>query len=216
MDIILPRRIIHSYRNCKGRVIGINIQIFFEYLFHYIRQQSRGVSVEQLLLMWLICITILHICCILYTGFRGRKIKWYREVLLALILGYACFGVQITLLRRESGSRGVMYTFLHLGNLFGDWYERQQFFYAFLNVCFFIPWGLLWGLWRSGDEAWKRMLMVTGYSFLTTAAVEILQLVTGRGFFEVTDIVTNLAGGMIGGMLACIVTGIAQHIHKNG
>lgn len=216
MDIILHRRIIHSYQNCKGRVIGINIQKFFEYLFHYIRQQSRGVSVEQLLLMWVICIAILHIGCILYTGFSGRKVKEYKEVLLILILGYACFGAQITLFRREPGSRGVMYTFLHFGNLFGNWYERQQFFYAFLNVCFFIPWGFLLGLWRWEDKVWKRLFTVTEYSFLTTASIEIIQLVTGRGFFEVTDLVTNLIGGVIGGILACIITGIVRRIQKEG
>lgn len=107
---------------------------------------------EQLLLMWVICIVILHIGCMLQAGIRGKRTGWRRELLLILILGYACFGAQLTLFRREAGSRGVMYAYLHMGDLFGDWYERQQFFYAFLNVCFFVPWGFLWGLWRWEDK----------------------------------------------------------------
>ena len=169
---------------------------------------------EQLLLMWVICIVILHIGCMLQAGIRGKRTGWRRELLLILILGYACFGAQRTLFRREAGSRGVMYTYLHMGNLFGDWYERQQFFYAFLNVCFFVPWGFLWGLWRWEDKAWRRMIMITGYSFLTTASIEITQLMTGRGFFEVTDIVTNLMGGIMGGILACIVIPFIRNIYR--
>ena len=107
-----------------------------------------------------------------------------------------------------------MYAYLHMGNLFGDWYERQQFFYAFLNVCFFVPWGFLWGLWRWEDKAWRRMIMIAGYSFLTTASIEITQLMTGRGFFEVTDIVTNLMGGIMGGILACIVIPFIRYIYR--
>ena len=80
----------------------------------------------QLLLMWVICIVILHIGCMLQAGIRGKRTGWRRELLLILILGYACFGAQLTLFRREAGSRGVMYAYLHMGNLFGDWYERAS------------------------------------------------------------------------------------------
>ena len=58
------------------------------------------------------------------------------------------------------------------------------------------------------------MIMITGYSFLTTASIEITQLMTGRGFFEVTDIVTNLMGGIMGGILACIVIPFIRYIYR--
>lgn len=190
----------------------MDIQKFFEYLFHYIRQQSRGISVKEMLLMWVICAVVLHIICMLYAGFSGKKIAVYKEVMLILILGYACFGGQITLFRRVAGSRGTIDTSVYFGNLFGNWYERQQFYYSFLNICFFVPWGFLWGIWRWDDYVWKRVLMVTGYSFLSTAMIEITQFITGRGFFEVLDIITNVMGGVIGCILASICIPIMNYI----
>lgn len=190
----------------------MDIQKFFEYLFHYIRQQSRGISVKEMLLMWVICAVVLHIICMLYAGFSGKKIAVYKEVMLILILGYACFGGQITLFRRVAGSRGTIDTSVYFGNLFGNWYERQQFYYSFLNICFFVPWGFLWGIWRWDDYVWKRVLMVTGYSFLSTAMIEITQFITGRGFFEVLDVITNVMGGVIGCILASICIPIMNYI----
>lgn len=190
----------------------MDIQKFFEYLFHYIRQQSRGISVKEMLLMWVICAVVLHIICMLYAGFSGKKIAVHKEMILILILGYACFGGQITLFRRIAGSRGTIDTSVYFGNLFGNWYERQQFYYSFLNICFFVPWGFLWGIWRWDDYVWKRVLMVTGYSFLSTAMIEITQFITGRGFFEVLDIITNVMGGVIGCILASICIPIMNYI----
>lgn len=213
MDIIWRRKIIHNYLNCRGhKRISMDIQKFFEYLFHYIRQQSRGISVKEMLLMWVICAVVLHIICMLYAGFSGKKIAVHKEVILVLILGYACFGGQITLFRRVAGSRGTIYTSVYFGNLLGNWYERQQFYYSFLNICFFVPWGFLWGIWRWDDYVWKRLFMVTGYSFLSTAMIEITQFITGRGFFEVLDIITNVMGGIIGCMLASICIPVMNYV----
>ena len=190
----------------------MSIQKFFEYLFRYIRQQSRGISVEELLLMWLICIVVLHIFCMIYAGVKGRKVRVGREILLMLILGYACFGGQLTLFRRVAGSGGTIDTSLYFGSLMGNWYDQQQFFYSFLNVCFFVPWGFLWGLWRRKDEVWRRMIMVLGYSFLATSFIEVSQYLTSRGFFEVVDLITNVTGGIIGGVLSSIVIVITDKL----
>lgn len=192
----------------------MNIQEFFEYLFRYIRQQSRGISLQELLIMWLIGIVAVHIICMLYAGMTGKKVIWYREVLIVLIMGYCCFGCQITLLRRVSGSRGTIDTSLYFGNLLGNWFDRQQFFYSFLNVLFFVPWGLVLGLWRWEDGVFRRIVMVTSYSFLTTIVIEAAQLATGRGFFELVDIITNVAGGFIGCCIACVLIGTAKQIFK--
>ena len=39
---------------------------------------------------------------------------------------------------------------------------------------------------------------------MTSFAIEVAQLLTGRGYFEVGDFVTNVTGGVIGSILACI------------
>lgn len=169
---------------------------------------------EQLLLMWVICIVILHIGCMLQAGIRGKRTGWRRELLLILILGYACFGAQLTLFRREAGSRGVMYAYLHMGNLFGDWYERQQFFYAFLNVCFFVPWGFLWGLWRWEDKAWQKNDHDHRVQLSYDCFDRDYPAYDRQRILRSDDIVTNLMGGIMGGILACIVIPFIRYIYR--
>lgn len=54
--------------------------------------------------------------------------------------------------------------------------------------------------------------MVTGYSFLSTSMIEITQFITGRGFFEVLDIITNVMGGVIGCILASICIPVMNYV----
>lgn len=61
-----------------------------------------------------------------------------------------------------------------------------------LNVVLFIPLGyLLSGLWKS-----KRVPVIT--CLVVTIAIEIVQLITCRGYFDVDDIISNLVGSIVG------------------
>ena len=193
----------------------MTIHDFFDYLLRYIRQQSRGISIETILLTWLIGIVLIHLICMISHRIAGRKCSWYKEILWFLIVGYFCFGCQITLFRREAGSRGIIYKTLYFGSLTGGFYSRQQFFYSLLNVLFFIPWGVLWGIYRWKDEDLRRILMVTIYSFLTSFSIEVTQLLTGRGFFETGDLVTNVTGGFIGSIIACLLIFLVNRSKKH-
>lgn len=178
---------------------------FFSYIITYIRQQSRGISYQELLITWLIGIIIVHLIFMISSRITGKAYSWKKEVWYFLVVGYVCFGAQITLLRRAAGSRTIMYTSLDFGFSSSGIYSRQQFFYSLLNVLLFVPWGLLWGLYRWKDGVLQRMVMVTCYCFLTSFVIEITQLLTGRGYFEVADFVTNVIGGVIGAILACVL-----------
>lgn len=192
----------------------MNINDFFKDLFRYIRQQSRGVSIENLLITWLIGVILIYLASLIYSRISGRKVSWFKEVVLLLLAGYFCFGCQLTLFRRQPGSRGIVYASLYFGSLFGDFYSRQQFFYSLLNIFFFIPWGVLWGLYRWNDTKLRRIVMVTSYSFLTSFAIEITQLLTGRGFFELGDLITNVAGGFLGSLIVCLLTEVIDRCKK--
>lgn len=192
----------------------MDIYGFFDSLLGYIRQQSRGVSVTTLLLTWLIAILLIHLICIFYSRIVGKRYSGTKELLWILIAGYVCFGCQITLFRRQPGTRGTVYASLYFGSLTGDFWSRQQFFYSLLNTLFFVPWGILWGFYRYQDSVMRRVLMVTIYSFLTSFSIEVAQLVTGRGFFELSDLITNTAGGLVGSLAASIVICCANRFHK--
>lgn len=182
----------------------MHVYDFIMDLFKYIRQQSKGISIERFLITWLIGIIIVHLVCMIYSRIKGIKYSWKKEIWWIMLVGYACFGCQITLLRRESGSRGNVYAAVYIGSLTGGFYSRQQFFYSLLNVLFFVPWGVLWGIYRWKDAMVRRIFMVTSYSFLTSFVIETIQLLTGRGFFELGDFVMNVSGGMIGSIIASL------------
>lgn len=183
----------------------MDIQTFCTYFFKYLIQQSSGIKMEILFMSCISCAIVIHLISLCYSRIVGRKINKLRELLWIFIVCYFCFGSQVVFFQREAGSRTRIVANLDFGNMLGNYYSRQQFFYALLNVLFFVPWGFLWGLYKNDDFFVKRLIMVTCYSFLSSFVIEIMQLITQRGHFEMSDIVTNLLGGMLGCILASIV-----------
>lgn len=192
----------------------MDIQTFFSYFFKYIKQQSSGVEWESLIITWAISVILIHLCTLCYARIVGKEIDKFREVLWILIICYFCFGSQITIFQRTAGSRTRIVLELNFGNLLGNFFSRQQFFYTLLNVLFFVPWGFLWGLYRKNYHEIRRVVMVTCYSFLTCFVIEVAQLVTQRGHFEMSDIVTNVTGGLLGVILAGIAMKLYHWIWK--
>lgn len=193
----------------------MSIQDFFTYLIKYMAEQSSGISIKELLISWAIGCILVHLCFLIYSRITGKKRDWIKELLWYLIIGYLCFGSQITLWRRAAGSRTTVVLELDLGSLFGDFYSMQQFFYSLLNVLFFIPWGFLLGLYRNDIPAFRRIIVVVSYSILTSIAIEVAQLLTQRGNFEVSDIITNTTGGLIGGLIACMLIAVLCALFKD-
>lgn len=63
------------------------------------------------------------------------------------------------------------------------------------NVLLFIPYGFCFCWWKQAKTFfWNGM--ITG--FVTSLGIEILQLVTGRGIFQLDDIITNTLGCLMG------------------
>jgi hypothetical protein len=62
-----------------------------------------------------------------------------------------------------------------------------------LNIIMFIPFGYLLARIIAG-----KIWIVFGGCLLITLSIETLQLLTKRGFFELADILLNMAGAMIG------------------
>lgn len=63
------------------------------------------------------------------------------------------------------------------------------------NLVLFVPWGFLFAL-RFRDRSWRTLLVVT---LVIAVSVELWQAVTATGrSSDVTDIVVNTAGGLVG------------------
>lgn len=111
-----------------------------------------------------------------------------RTLNVILLIGYAFFIVYMTLLYREGGDSGVKQALWSYKRFFSNRSARVE---TFQNVWLFVPFGtLLYAVFK------RRWMLIIPLLFSVT--IEITQYVTGRGFFEVDDIINNAVGGCIG------------------
>lgn len=100
----------------------------------------------------------------------------------------------ITFLSRESGdSKGIDL------ELFSTWgiNDRNNAF-VIENVLLFVPYGFLACL---AFGRLRRFLRCLALGAVTSLCIETLQLITGRGFFQIDDILTNTLGAVVGFLL---------------
>ena len=62
------------------------------------------------------------------------------------------------------------------------------------NIILFMPVGMLLPVVTDWKKMWKIMVMGAGFSFF----IEIIQLITSRGYFDLDDIILNSLGALIG------------------
>lgn len=111
---------------------------------------------------------------------------------------YAALLLVITFLSRESGSRKGIDL-----ELFSTWgINRRNNAYVIENVLLFIPYGFVccWAF-----EWARKLIPCTLFGAATSLGIECMQLITGRGYFQIDDILTNTLGGMIGFLICCLL-----------
>ena len=112
-----------------------------------------------------------------------------------LFLTYLAVIMAITFFSRESGSRhkGLDLEFLSTWGI-----NDRNNALVIENILLFIPFGILCPVTFRGLRKFWRCLLV---GMLTSLFVESLQLLTGRGFFQIDDILTNVLGAVAGYLL---------------
>ena len=103
----------------------------------------------------------------------------------------------LTLLSREHGSTSKID--LEIGSTLRINVRNNA--YVVENILLFIPYGFCLA-WRFGCR--NKWLINISIGVITTLAVEYTQLITGRGVFQIDDILTNIAGCILG-LLCCRV-----------
>ncbi|MBO4359946.1 MAG: VanZ family protein [Eubacteriaceae bacterium] len=106
--------------------------------------------------------------------------------------------------RIDFGFLGVLYRIL-TGEFSGlaehfSMPDMDDILQVYLNVVLFIPMGYLLPYMSEWFRKRLPLAPVTA-SFLISLAVENIQLITRRGFYDVDDIVTNTLGGFLGALL---------------
>lgn len=121
---------------------------------------------------------------------------------------YIAVMLVITFLSRENGSRSDV---LDL-RLFSTWgINNRNNAFVIENVLLFIPYGLLY-CWNSSRR--KKILWCTLLGAATSLGIETMQLVTGRGYFQLDDIVTNTLGAFIGALLFAGISRFGRFLQK--
>ncbi len=126
---------------------------------------------------------------------RSRKKREAAAVLPMIFFGiYLSVMLIITFLSREGGGGSVFDL-----KLFSTWgINDRNNALVVENVLLFVPYGFF-GCWAF--ERTKGFLWCTLMGAATSLTIETLQLVTGRGFFQIDDIVTNTLGAMVGWLI---------------
>ena len=179
-------------------------------MVNIISEQLRGIYLSDILLVVLVSLLLLFLVKALMLK-RGENMSVGQGLMYFLTFAYAGVILLITILRRDPGSRSVgINVHIYFGLLKGGWLSTKQAVYSILNVLLFVPWGFLLRMYRREGRNARAVCMTVLAGFLTTFCVEIIQYVTGRGRFEVTDLVTNVTGTLAGALIGTLVVYITQ------
>lgn len=127
-----------------------------------------------------------------YRIYQKKQRQTSKEAILTILLATYLLIVLIqTLFSREPGSRhGIdMIPFSTWGT------NEQSHAYMIENVILFLPFGILLPRVKGRNVHCK---LIFASSFCFSVSLETVQLLTGRGFCQVDDVIMNTLGGCLG------------------
>lgn len=136
---------------------------------------------------------------------RVRKEKAPFSVLaITGLIMYIVVLLFITFWSREDGSsKGIDLELLSTWGI-----NMRNNAYVIENILLFIPYGFFCA-WVF--KAARKVFSCTVIGVVTSLGIEWLQLITGRGFFQIDDVVTNTIGALLGCLLLRILMKLLRH-----
>lgn len=142
--------------------------------------------------------------------FHGTKIfskgQWITAILL---LGWFVVVLGLTTLNRGANYTAKINFALFSGykNAWNEW-SLTEYQLIIFNMLMFSPLGFLLPFLTKKGVKFSVVCLV---SFLVTLFIEVLQLVTGRGIFELDDLLHNFVGSMFGYFVSVFILEIAKN-----
>lgn len=163
--------------------------------------QFGSISISWFFLLVFIGICIVGLLVLVRSRLMNKQTR-LQDILAAICLVvYAVIILQLTLVSRESGTRiGIeLKPFSQIKGSGSD-YHWLMITYSVLNVALFIPYGFIISMftWVCNRKILIKLLLVFAISLLTSLVIEVGQLITARGYYEVEDLICNSLGGLIG------------------
>jgi glycopeptide antibiotics resistance protein len=177
----------------------------FELIIAVLRQETEGINYK------LLAVFLLLEAVIVFGGrflLREKKTLSFKNCLfLYAFLVYMDILLMLTIFRRQIGSRDVIFKpEIQLGfGLFTGNPSLWAASFSVLNILLFIPFGIFLYFNFRNMEIVKGIIVTTLIGGMVSLMIEITQLITGRGMFEVTDLLTNTFGSLLGAAFAAFV-----------
>ncbi len=148
---------------------------------------------SRAVLIYIVYIIIVNIV----RSVRGKKrLEPWRMIVSIALFGVLCvylsYLFSLTLSGREAGSRSSKINL----EVFGTWKPGGGIStHALENVFLFIPFGILIPVSFRFFRKWWNLVLG---AFILSISIELIQLITARGFFEIDDMLLNTAGAFAG------------------
>lgn len=146
-------------------------------------------------------------------GMKGKKKINARKLAVTSIL----FCYFVILLGATLGSRSDLYQGSVILYPFNAYREAWNNFSItawrniILNILMFVPFGFLLPVFSEKfRKAWKAYIV----GFMLTLSIECIQMFSGRGIFEIDDIIGNTAGTMVGYGLVTLIRFLIERLRK--
>lgn len=163
--------------------------------------ETKGIDIRNQIVLAIVFAIVFFLPAL----FVGKKINvnWKKLVMIYLFLIYIAFVLSITIFSRPEGSReGIVHLFIKLG--VGLETGRPSFrvsAYSIYNIILFLPFGFFAYIVVRNRDILKSIATTTLLGFCCSLMIEFVQLLTGRGMFELTDLLTNTIGSLLGSVL---------------
>lgn len=161
----------------------------FKYLIEDLTKALQYVPAG--IMVWLLMIVVVKIVNNRRKRQEKQAVPYWTTV---HFFSYLILMLVITFLSRETGSSSGID--LQIGSSMRI--NNRNNALVVENVLLFIPYGFLYGWWKQGRGFFFRSIML---GFVTSLGIESLQLVTGRGIFQLDDIITNTLGCLLGALV---------------
>ncbi|WP_455538005.1 VanZ family protein [Terrisporobacter sp.] len=159
---------------------------------------SRWATLSILLVLVVFFISLFSYKFIYKKVLGGKKeVSTYQFVLFVILLGYLFLVFAMTGLSRVDNFSNTMVNFNFLSSYLDVWYSwtLTPLLLLILNILMLAPLGFLLPLISKKFDSLKNILLV---AFAFTVFIEVFQLITHRGVFELDDLFHNTIGSMIG------------------
>lgn len=160
--------------------------------------------VDNTMIILLCVILFVAFLIVFITGKVGVIKKWdaailFRRQMFGLYFVYIFTLFVITVLSREPRTDDLPNIFIPFYEYYFiikngyPWYYDNMIILNVVNIALFIPYGVL-----AREVTRKKVLIPLLTGIAVSLAIELLQLATGRGIFDINDIIYNALGTLIG------------------